>query len=409
MPTNPTIIHHTSFVIFATLLTITACAPTNPQATVALKTTAGEEVSMTISSGALLSLNPVTTRKGGATMLDLAIETVAAVAQQGKLKVMKIDLRSGEQVSGRIAGNIEGITPQGPRAIAWKDVASADFQWNEPPPVYTNPPGNWAEIAGEGIEEIEVHSVRIQEGWVVRHGTHAYRQDLQETELLPFLIPREKMVLAEWDIPVSILKKITVFPKYSEVLFTLDSGKEMKLEGSIGTALRKYEGSASFLGANETGNWTLSLLKMRRAILQSDKDKTGRGARPNITIEFFGQAAPAGNITLPEFIGTCTSWNGDEFPILELWLEEMTLEKDGAEQKINPADVKQIRVHENPWTEYDEQRFSEQMLASEVHLKDGTILTGSLGDQYGYISCFGPGGAVVHLPSYNIRRLELTQ
>jgi len=361
-----------------------------------------------IPDGLKLRLNPLTTDAGGATELDVDTANVDRVVRKGSFKVWTVDLRTGDRVEGRLLGSLEGLGADGPSAIPWDGIQEAAFDWADPAPVFQPPPGLWAKVHGDGVQPLEVHDLTVQQAWIVSHGTHGYRRDTKVSEILPLTVPRERVVASEWDIPIRMVKRIDVFTGTTGVTVDLGSGEEIRLDGTLGSEMRKYEGDVYFKGTSAIGRWSLSVLKMRRAVIAvAGQLQATRHQPAKISIDVFGRGQPAAEMLDVEPLGTLTDWDDETYQVVDTWFEQLTLKTETGTRDINPADVVAIRVFESPWPAYDQRSLAPQWLEAEVVLADKSRLAGSLLDRFGHVSCVGPGSIIVHFPSYAIRRLEL--
>jgi hypothetical protein len=388
---------------------VLACSrePDRPVATLRGVDASGAPFELTEVGRQALTLNPVTTKRGGADRLVIELEQVAALRRQGGLKVTTVELRSGSHVSGLAVGAVDGRGADGPQAIDWSDVAEAELSWNRPLDAFQAPPGIWAEIHGDGIDELTLYELEVEESWIVRHGTHAYRRDTKLTDVLPLTVPREQVTGSEWDIPLSWIDRIDIYSAEIEVIVKDPGGDSFDLNGRLGSALRRYNGEATFQGTDEAGRWTISIDRIQRAVRQVSAGRPGSPEAARVVIELHGQdAAARASVSPPQAVGACTTWEGESYPVVAIWLEAMTLRsKGGSELVISPGELQSLTVYKNPWTAYDQRQNVPQWLQAELVTRDGSRATGELGDRFGYVSCLAPEGLIVHFPSYALRSL----
>jgi hypothetical protein len=378
------------------------------EATIQVTLSSGENCRLTSTPSTGMTLAPITTPIAGARSLELNLAMVTGVTRQQRLKLSTVELRDGSRITGRLVGSLEGLGPDGPQAFPWDQVSRAALSWGTPPSPRTPGSGVWARIDGDGVEPLEIGEIEVLQGWVVKHGTHAYRKDTKVTDLLQLTVPRERVTRSEWEIPVWMLKRIEIFSSTTAVVVNLGSGQETRLEGRIGSDLRSYYGDATLKGSDARGRWTLSLFKMRRSVRRMAEDPAARQGSPRVSIELYSQPQrpSLGEVAVKQ-VATFTDWDGTTLDVVDTWFEQMRLRQGSSIRTLNPAEVVELRVFENPWPVYDRQQLEGQWLDAEVTMADGNRLTGALFDRFGYISCVGPAEIIVHYPSYAIRRLRV--
>jgi hypothetical protein len=376
------------------------------EATIQLTTSSGESYRLRSTPSTSMTLTPITTPIAGALSLELDPAMVVSVTRQQRLKLSAIELGDGSRLTGRLVGSLEALGPDGPQAVSWDQVAGAVFSWRSPPAIKPLS-GVWARVHGDGVEPLEIGEIEVQQEWVVKHGTHAYRKDTKVAELLQLSVPRERVTRSEWEIPIWLVKRIEVFSSTTAVIVSLGSAQEMRLEGKIGSDLRSYHGDATLKGSDARGRWTLSLHRMRRAVRRIEEEQIDRQGSPRVIIELFAQPQrPQTGEVAVEQVAIFTDWDGTTMEVVDTWFEQMQLRQGSMVRTLNPAEVVELRVFENPWPAYDQQQLEGQWLDAEVTMVDGSRLTGDLFDRFGYISCVGPAEIIVHYPSYAIRRLN---
>jgi hypothetical protein len=69
-------------------------------------------------------------------------------------------------------------------------------------------------------------------------------------------------------------------------------------------------------------------------------------------------------------VATFTDWHGTTMEVVDTWFEQMRLRQGSSIRTLNPAEVVELKVFENPWPVYDQQQLEGQWLDAEVTTVD---------------------------------------
>lgn len=244
-----------------------------------------------------------------------------------------------------------------------------------------------AVLQGSGHDQLRLHNVNIFENYNAYISPSQYIHREKESGLLPVSTVRGQLYYAEYEVPLAwILYMEADQEAFYRVRFNSPLHGEQTLEGRI-DSWAKGGSTVKLRGDDEAG------IEVQQPLYLPP----GEGESP-LRIEF---VQPDDTQPDPDFesmpqIGTCTTWEGETYPILEQALEPLTFKQEEDIQEYAWEDVQALRFLENPW-EGEGIRGAPFWTPAEIHLRDGQELQGSIESQLGYVTGVRQDGMVVHL------------
>jgi hypothetical protein len=242
-------------------------------------------------------------------------------------------------------------------------------------------------LHGAGHEQLRLHGVYVFENYTADISPSQYIYREKASGLLPVSTVRGQLYYAEYELPLAWIFSMEADQEaFYRVRFNSPLHGEQTLEGRI-DSWAKGGSSVELRGDDDAG------VEVQQPLYLLPE----QGESP-LRIEFVqpdeAQADPPLE-PVPQ-IGTCTTWEGETYPILEQALEPLSVKQGEIVQEYVWEDVQALRFLENPW-EGEGIRGAPFWTQAEIQLRDGQEIQGSVESQLGYVTGVRQDGLVVHL------------
>jgi hypothetical protein len=245
-------------------------------------------------------------------------------------------------------------------------------------------------LHGAGHDTLRLHEVYVFENYTADISPSQYIYREKASGLMPVSTVRGQLYYAEYEVPLAwILSMEADQEAFYRVRFNSPLQGEQTLEGRI-DSWAKGGSSVELRGDDDAGVEVQQPLYL----------PPGQGESP-LWIEFVraDQAQSDPPLEPVRQIGTCTTWEGETYPILEQALEPLTFKQGEIVQDHAWEDIEAVRFLENPW-EGDGVRGFPFWTQAEIRLRDRQEIQGSIESQLGYVTGVRQDGMVVHLLLY---------
>jgi hypothetical protein len=244
-----------------------------------------------------------------------------------------------------------------------------------------------AVLHGMGHDQLRLQDVYVFENYNAYISPNQYIHQEKASGLLPVSTVRGQLYYAEYEVPLAwILSMEADQEAFYRVRFNSPLHGEQTLEGKIDSWAKG--GSAVELRGEDAAG-----VEVQQPLYLA----SGEAESP-LRIEFIqpDDAQPEPAFEFMPQIGTCTTWEGETYPILAQALEPLTFKQGENLQEHTWEEVQSVRFLENPW-EGEGIRGAPFWTQAELRLRDGQEMQGSIESQLGYVTGVRQDGMVVHL------------
>lgn len=218
----------------------------------------------------------------------------------------------------------------------------------------------------------------------------------EESDILPFIAPRARLMYMEYDIPIERITQIICAEETGEVHFiSLDDDIHI-LRGYPGSWLNNGV-SIDVVGIDSSGSQvTITLSPASPA----DIEFVSAGA---FEIDFDPNSY--------QYVGTAITWDGETYPIIENVLEPLEFRQGDDSQFIGWEDVQKVQVLEDRLAQMIEKgvTISPYWSYAVITLVDDQTLEGQIKSQKGYVTGVRQDGLLVRMKLHAVREISISR